>query len=174
MKIKEWIKRHQQLVLYLVFGVITTAVSLGACYATLKIGVNFWHDENGDPLKILDVLGSTVQWISGVLVAFLTNKLFVFRDAPKGRRNTWHQLLVFSGSRVITYFVELVINLGVIIFLDAVGYREFVLPLILFSITVSSRVWAKLISSVVVVISNYFISKLIVFRKKKGGGKTAS
>jgi putative flippase GtrA len=33
-------------------------------------------------------------------------------------------------------------------------------------IEISVRVWAKLISSVIVVISNYFISKLLVFRSK--------
>ena len=174
MKIKEWIKRHQQLILYLIFGVITTVVSLGACYVTLKIGVKFWHDENGDPLKSLDILGSTVQWVSGVLVAFFTNKRYVFRDAPKGTRNGVHQLLVFSGSRVITYFVEVFINLGAILLLEAVAYKEFSVPLILFSFTVSARVWAKVISSVVVVISNYFISKLIVFRKRKEGDGEAS
>jgi len=146
-KMKELIARHKQLLLYLIFGAITTVVSLGACYATLRVGVVFWHDENGDPLKTLDVLASTTQWVVGVLVAFITNKLWVFKEAPSGKRNGLQQLLVFSGSRVITYFVEVFINLGSIILLDAAGYQEFDI----FFITVSSRVWAKLISSIVVV-----------------------
>ena len=38
--------------------------------------------------------------------------------------------------------------------------------LIIFSIALTSRLWAKVISSIVVVVSNYFISKLLVFKKK--------
>ena len=36
-----------------------------------------------------------------------------------------------------------------------------------FGIELTSRFWAKMISSVVVVISNYYISKLLVFKEKK-------
>ena len=163
---KEFLRRHSLFISYFLFGILTTVLSLGACYLTLKIGVRFWHDEEGNPLKRLDVLASTVQWVVGVLVAFATNKRYVFVDAPKGREQTARQLLLFSGSRVGTYFLEVATNLGVILLLDALSYRAFDLPLIFFSITISSRVWAKLASSVLVVIANYFISKLLVFRKR--------
>ena len=42
------------------------------------------------------------------------------------------------------------------------GYRAFEV----LGISVTSRLWAKAISSVIIVIANYFISKLIVFKKK--------
>lgn len=166
-KIKQLYLKHKEIILYLVFGFITTVISLFACYLTLKIGVVFMHDENGEPTELLDVLGSTVQWVSGVLVAFITNKIWVFTDAEKGARQTAKQLVTFAGSRVVTYFVEVFVNLGVIKLLDdVIGYRAFTLPLIIISIAITSRVWAKVISSVIVVISNYFISKLLVFRKR--------
>ena len=168
-KIKEIFIKHKEIILYLIFGFITTVVSLFACFVTLKVGVlfEFLRDENGDPTELLDILGSTVQWISGVLVAFITNKKWVFTDAEKGRRQTVKQLLTFSGSRVITYFVEVAVNLGVIALFDGLGYKPFTIPLIIISLSITSRVWAKVVSSVIVVISNYFISKLIVFKKKK-------
>ena len=166
-KIKELYQKYKEIILYLVFGVITTAVSLAACYLTLKIGVNFMHDEAGEPTELLDILGSTVQWVSGVLVAFFTNRLWVFTDAERGTKAAFKQLAVFSGSRVATYFIEVVINLGVIAIFDAAGYVAPTLNLIIISIALTSRVWAKVISSIVVVISNYFISKLLVFKKKK-------
>ena len=159
-KIKSLYKRHRELILYLLFGLITTVVSLFACYMTLKIGVIFWHDENGDPTEFVDILGSTTQWLSGVAVAFITNKLWVFTEAQKGK--TGSQLLKFASSRVVTYFLEVIINLGAIALIEALGYREFSV----LGFVISSRVWAKFISSVFVVVSNYFISKLFVFRKK--------
>lgn len=162
-KLKNFYLSHKQIILYLLFGVVTTAVSLLACFITLKVGVLFLHDENGEPTKLLDVLGSTSQWIFGVLCAFVTNKKWVFTDAAGGAENTVKQLLKFSGSRIMTYFLEVAINLAAIALLTAVGYR----PFTVFSIEISERIWAKIISSVIVVISNYFISKLIVFRKKE-------
>ncbi len=160
-KIKELYTKYKEIILYLFWGFVTTVVSLAVCYATLKIGVIFIHDENGNPTELLDIIGSITQWISGVAVAFVTNKLWVFTDAEKG--NTAIQLLKFSGSRVVTLLVEMLVNLGVIALLGALGYRAFEL----FGIEITDRVWAKVVSSVIVVISNYFISKLLVFTKKK-------
>lgn len=166
-KIKVLYQKHKEIVLYLFFGVITTVVSLGVCFLTLKIGVIFMHDENGEPTELLDIIGSTTQWISGVLVSFFTNKLWVFTSAERGTKATLKQLAVFSSSRVATYFIEVAINLGVIALFDALGYTAPLINLIIFSFVLTSRVWAKVISSIVVVISNYFISKLLVFKKKK-------
>ena len=171
-KIKNLIQRKKQLILYLVFGVITTVVSLVCCYVTIKLGTLIWHDENGDPTAFVDILGSTTQWISGVLVAFWTNKMWVFTEAEHGGKATWKQLGVFSGSRVVTYFVEVFMNLGVIWLLEALGYQAFVLNLWVIRPEISARVWAKIASSVVVMVSNYFISKLLVFRRKKTDEKS--
>ena len=162
-KIKNFYQKHKVVILYMSFGVITTVVSLLCCYLTLKIGVVFMHDENGEPTELLDVLGSITQWISGVVVAFVTNKLWVFKGARSGVGQTLIQLAEFSGARVMTLILEIVINLGAIALLELVGYRTFAV----LGIRISARVWAKLISSIVIVISNYYISKLLVFRKKQ-------
>ena len=82
--VKRFFEKYKEIILYLLFGVITTVASFGACYLTLKIGVIFLHDENGDPTALLDVIGSTTQWVAGVLVSFVTNKLWVFTDCKKG------------------------------------------------------------------------------------------
>ena len=165
-KIKLFAIRKKQLILYLLFGIITTVLSLAACYLTLKLGVRVWHDENGDPTALVDVLGSTSQWIVGVLVAFFTNKKWVFTEAKHGKIPTLKQLGIFSGSRIITYFLEVAINLGFIAFLEALHYSDIVLRLFGFEIDLSVRFWAKIVSSIVIVVSNYFISKLMVFKKE--------
>ena len=168
-KIKKIYEKHREIIRYLCFGVITTVVSLGVCFATLKIGVLFepLRDKSGDPTELLDVIGSITQWVSGVLVAFFTNKRWVFTDSVKGAKATAKQLVAFSGARVATLFVEIVINLGVIAIFDLLGYKAPVLNLLVFSLALTSRLWAKVVSSIVVVISNYFISKLWIFKKKE-------
>ncbi len=166
-RIKNLVTKRKQLILYLSFGLLTTVVSLLAWYLTLKLGVLVWHDENGEPTAFLDILGSTAQWIFGVLVAFVTNKFWVFTDADHGLRVTMRQLAVFSGSRVATYVMEVLINLGGIALLELLECPSFELNLWVVSLTVDARLWAKILSSILVVICNYFISKLFVFRAKK-------
>ena len=164
-KIKAFIEHHKQLILYLLFGIITTVCSLGACYITLKLGALVWQDENGDPTAFVDILGSTTQWITGVLISFLTNKKWVFTQAEHGGKATLKQLGIFSSSRIATYFMEVGINLGVIALLEALNVPDVIVPF-LFGLALTPRFWAKFVSSVFVVIANYFISKLVVFRKK--------
>ncbi len=166
-KFKRFCAKHKQLILYMLFGILTTIVSLGAWVITLKVGVKFIHDDQGQPTELLDIIGSTTQWVSGVLVAFVTNKRWVFSSAQKGRGATLRQLALFSGSRVGTYVLEVVINLAVIALFDLLSYKAFLLPLGFFTLNVTSRIWAKLISSVFIIITNYFISKLLVFKAKK-------
>ena len=160
--IKAFYQKHKEVILYLIFGIITTVASLIACFITLEIGVIFIHDENGEPTELLDIIGSSVQGVVGVLVAFVTNKKWVFTDAERGAATTAKQLGKFAGGRVVTYFVEVGVNLGAIALLDLLGYT----PFGIFGIAITSRFWAKMVSSVIVVVSNYFISKLIVFKNK--------
>ncbi|MBQ8344995.1 MAG: GtrA family protein [Clostridia bacterium] len=163
-RVKALWQRYRELILYVFFGGVTTVVSLAACWLTLKLGVLIWND-NGEPTEFLDVLGSTVQWVSGVLVAFVTNKLWVFTDAQTGAKATALQLVKFSGARVGTYFLEVVSNLGAIALLELWHCPVLTLPLV--GVSVGARFWAKVFTSVFVVIANYLISKLFVFRKKK-------
>ena len=165
-KIKDLYRKYEEIIKYLVFGVITTVASLLACFLTLKFGVLIWHDEAGEPTEFLDILGSTTQWIVGVLVAFVTNKKWVFKNDERGVKGTGVQLVKFAGARVLTYFLEVGVNLGAIALFEVCGYNAPTITILSISIVLSSRLWAKFISSVLVVVSNYFISKLVVFKKK--------
>ena len=167
MKIKAFLKKEKQLIFYLVFGLLTTVVSLLVWYLTLHYGVRIWGDENGDPLPFLDILGSTTQWVSGVLVSFTTSKLWVFTEADKGWRVSIRQFTAFVSSRLLTYFLEVIINLGAIELLESAMIPTFTLNLFSHAFDVDERLWAKIISSTVIVFTNYFISKLFVFRIRK-------
>lgn len=164
-----WYARNKQVVLYLLFGSVTTVCALLACYLTLKLGVRIWHDEQGNPTAVVDILGSTSQWIVGLLLAFFTNKRWVFTKAEHGVSVGFKQFGVFASSRVITYFLEVALNLVLIALLEGLHYHAPSFPLFGQKVAISARFWAKLISSATIVVINYFISKLIVFRKKKDG-----
>ena len=156
--IKRFVLPKRQLILYLFFGFITTVCSLLACYLTLRFGVLIFHDGDGNPTAFLDILGSTVQWVVGVLIAFITSKKWVFTEAEHGARAATKQFFVFCSSRIVTYCLEVVVNLGIIALLE--NCFRYDAPVF------SARVWAKVVSSIFVCVSNYFISKLLVFRKK--------
>lgn len=162
-RLKELYGKYREIISYLFFGVVTTVVSLGAWYLTMKVGVLFLSDGNGQPTTLLDAVGSTVQWVVGVAVAFVTNKLFVFTDAEKGIRKTAGQLATFTASRVMTYFMEMGLNIASIWAFQTLGYKAFEV----FGFNVDERIWAKVITSVAVTVANYVISKLLVFRKEK-------
>lgn len=94
---KSFFEKYRESILYILYGAITGVVSLGGCYATLKIGVLFINDGNGQPTELLDVLASTVQWVSSVLVAFLQTESTFFALPRVGRKGC---LLNFSLFRV--------------------------------------------------------------------------
>ncbi len=164
---KAFLIKHRQFLMYMLFGVITTAVSLFFCFLTLQtLGRIF--SENGSPKTWVDVTASIIQWTSGVLVAFFTNRRWVFTDhGVQGRRGLCRQLVRFSGARAATLLLEIAVNLGVIFALEHSGYTVFTLPLI--PIPMSERTWAKLASCAAVIIGNYILSKLWVFRKETQG-----
>ena len=165
--VRNWIRKHKLVISYFGFGIITTVFSLGACFLTLRLGVVVFHDEQGEPTAFLDVLASTIQWVVGVIVSFLTNKRFVFREAEKGLRVSCRQFGTFAVSRVLTYFLEVGVNLGIIALLEWASYRTWTV----LGMSLTTRFWAKVVSSVVIVIANYFVSKLLVFRKNEKKGR---
>ena len=161
-KAKAFFEKYRESLLYMFYGAFNGVVSLGCCYLTLKLGVLFINDGNGQPTEFLDVLASTIQWMSSVLIAFFTNRKYVFCATGGGKRRAFEQFLGFTGARVFTYFLEAGLNLLAIAAIERMGYRAFVF----LGLTIVSRFWAKLFSTVIVVIINYLFSKFIIFRKK--------
>ena len=68
-KIKELIVKYKELLLYLIFGVLTTLVNLASFWIFTKI--------LGEGLYLIN---NAIAWVVGVIFAFVTNKLFVFES----------------------------------------------------------------------------------------------
>lgn len=129
----------KEIILYLVFGVLTTVVSLAIYYASV---LTFLNPDNAIQLQIANIL----SWIAGVTFAYFTNRKYVFESKEQ---NKLKEASKFVLARVATLVMDMAVMwLGVTILH---GNDKIV----------------KLISQVIVVVGNYVFSKLFVFTKKE-------
>ena len=130
-------RKHREGLLYLFFGAVTTVVSWVSFYF-------FCY-----PLGMGELIANVLSWILAVLVAFLTNRIWVFSEAVTGRDGFFLQMLLFFGSRVATLAVEEVILL---IFVTWLAFDAMIV---------------KIIGNLIVLLLNYILSKIFVFHTKK-------
>ena len=134
-KIRAFIKKHYDILAYLVFGVLTTAVNYVVylpCYNLLGLSA---------------ALSNVIAWVAAVAFAYLTNKPFVFHSHDWSAKTVLPELTKFVGSRVASGALETGI---IFVTVDCLSWNGNVM---------------KLVTSVLVVVLNYVASKLIVFRK---------
>lgn len=134
-KIQALIQKNRDVLVYLVFGVLTTVVN----YA-VYLPVYNW-------LGLSAAVSNMIAWVAAVAFAFLTNKPFVFQSHDWSSKTVLPELSKFVGCRVASGAME-----TVILFL-AVDLLHW-----------NGNIW-KFVTQVLVVILNYVASKLIVFKK---------
>lgn len=143
-KIKALCRKYREQLLYLIFGGLTTVIDWGICFAGYRIFAE-QMDRYAFTVHAIDV----TAWVAAVLFAFFTNRALVFRSRRRGLGAVLTELGIFAGGRVATLAVQEAL---MAIFVTVLGLNEYVI---------------KIVAAVVVVIANYFISKLVVFRKGK-------
>ncbi len=171
MKLRDFFEKYRELILYLIFGVLTTAVSWGVYFAVMW-GGRLAFDIPADPIigagryVALYTAAQVFSWVCAVLFAFYTNRKWVFTDADSGAP-VMRQLTVFASGRVITLGLDYVITLG-----GTALATSLLLPMLGGSdgMAMLCEVGVKLVAAVVVIIGNYVFSKLFVFRGRKNGG----
>lgn len=134
-KIRRLVIRHWDIVSYLIFGVLTTVVN----YIIYLPCYNL--------LGLSAAVSNVIAWAGAVVFAYVTNKPFVFRSHDWSWNTVLPEFAKFVGCRVASGGAETVILLLTV---DILGWN--------------GNVW-KLIVSVLVVVLNYFGSKLLVFKK---------
>lgn len=162
---KEFFKKHREIIVYIIVGLMTTVVSygirLGIIYGFAPIlGIDLAAE--GGQAAMLRTVAVSIGWVAGVIFAFFTNKSWVFQDKVSGTRAVLVQFGEFTLSRIFTYFVELGLGVGVPPLLVACGCKPFT-----FILTIDEDLIATGVSVVLVTVLNYILSKLLVFRKKK-------
>ena len=160
--IKRLFEKYREIITYIFFGVITTAVSMGVYFAILLV-VEHLGGISPDEARfnIIRLIAQIDQWIVGVLVAFFTNKKWVFNAGGTTAKETGRELISFSLGRVGTLGLDTLLTFGTVWLLNAMNYVPFK-----FILTFTADLWSKIVSSIVLIIANYVISKFWVFKKK--------
>ena len=138
-KIKELYQKYKEIINYLIFGVLTTVVSLVTYYICVY---TILDPDNAVQLQIANV----ISWIISVAFAYITNRKFVFESKEK---NKIKEASKFVTSRIATLIMDMAIMY------DGVTALKF-----------NDKIM-KLISQVVVIVMNYILSKILVFKKEK-------
>ena len=137
-KIKELMKKYEEIIVYLIVGVLTTIFSWGACFVAEVLGLDPASDAQ-------NFIINTIGWVAGVVFAYPLNRKWVFHSTnPKIMK----EFVGFAGSRLSTWILDIVIMWFTVNLLHM-------------------NYWiAKIfISSVIVTILNYVFSKLLIFKK---------
>ena len=135
-KLKELVIKHFDILSYLFFGGLTTLVN----YLVYLPCYNW--------LQISASVSNAIAWGFAVAFAFLTNKPFVFKSHDWSAKVVLPELIRFVGCRIGSGVLETAI---LFVAVDLMHWDGNVL---------------KIITSILVVILNYFGSKLLVFTKE--------
>jgi len=115
----------------------------GGCTTVVNILVFMIARHIGVNLYVSNILA----WIIAVFFAYLTNKLYVFESRGKGLWITIKECVTFFLFRVLS----LLIDMGIIyLMIDLMNLNE---------------LFSKVVSNIVVIIANYFFSKVFIFKK---------
>lgn len=134
-KIRVFFENHREVLAYLFFGVLTTAVN----YAVYLPFYNL--------LGFSAAVSNMIAWAASVTFAYLTNKPFVYRSGDWSAATVVPEVIKFVGSRVISGMLETVI---IFVTVDCLLWNGNVM---------------KFVTAVLVVILNYIAGKRLVFRK---------
>ena len=127
---------NRETIVYTIFGVLTTVVDFAA------FGILYYS------LNIGELVSNTLAWVLAVIFAFITNKLWVFESKSWKPSVAGKEFTGFVGARVFSFFIETIM---MFVMITLLSWHDLI---------------AKTIVGIVVVILNYFFSKLLIFKKK--------
>ena len=137
--------KYKSIIAYLFWGVVTTIVNIGV-FQWLSSGIH-WNYE----------VATVIAWFVSVLVAYLTNKVWVFGSHYTTFRAFIVEFIKFYFYRALTLLIDIVfMYVGVTL----LGFDSAIQQLVV-----------KILDNVVVVIANYIFSKWLIF---KSNDKTAN
>jgi putative flippase GtrA len=139
-KIKELMKKYEEILVYLIVGVMTTIFSWGACWVAEALGL----DPNN---TVQHFIINSIGWVAGVLFAYPLNRKWVFHSKnPKILK----EFSGFAASRVSTWILDIVV---MVVLVNVLSMNYWIAKIF--------------ISSVLVTVLNYVFSKVFIFKKKE-------
>ena len=142
-KIIELYKKYEEIINYLIIGVLTTVVNLAVKYSLLFTVLNA---SDATQLQIAVV----ISWVVACIFAYITNRKIVFKSKSK---KILKEFTAFVSARLFTLFLEMLIMFVFVTLLK-----------------LNSNLWVviwSLVAQIVVIVVNYVLSKLVIFKKEK-------
>lgn len=136
--IKNLYSKYKEIIKYLIYGILTTIISLLTYYLLV---ITILNPENSIELQIANI----ISWITSVTFAYITNKIYVFDSKNK---NIIKEVSKFYLSRIFTLLIDMTI---MFIFVTRLNLNDKII---------------KIIVQIIIIILNYILSKLLVFNKK--------
>ncbi len=95
-KIKALFIKYREIIMYLIFGVLTTLVSFSSYYILLWLGVHY-------------LAAQGISWVLAVAFAFVVNKRYVFENRDSSARGLFRQIWQFVSVRIGSGIIEAVL-----------------------------------------------------------------
>ena len=102
------IKKYKDIILYLVFGVLTTLVNWLVYFPLANL------------LNVHYVAADVAAWVAAVAFAFVTNRTYVFHSEKRGKAIVG-EAVMFAVARVFSLLCEVAVML---LGIDILGFNE--------------------------------------------------
>ena len=135
---RAFLKKHHTLVLYAACGVPTVAANLVVYFVMVSF-------------DIMTAISCIVAVLASILVAYFTNKIWVFHIKRNRKRDVFKEFIAFLSFRLLSGTFEVV---AMVVFVDLLHMGKY-------------EACIKFAATGIVIIINYIAAKKIVFRDKK-------
>lgn len=137
--IKKIYIKYKEIINYLIFGILTTIISLITYYLLVYSILN-----PNKPIQLQ--LANIISWITCVTFAYITNRIYVFNSKNK---YIIKEIIKFYSSRLSTLFLDMIF---MYIFVTKLNLNDKLI---------------KIIIQILIIILNYILSKILVFKSKE-------
>lgn len=134
--VKKIYLKYEEIINYLIVGVLTTIVSLGSYYLCVY---TFLNPNVSWQLQVANI----ISWICAVTFAYFTNRKYVFKSHSD---NILIEARDFYISRILTLLIDMML---MFLFVTVWKFNDKLI---------------KILVQVIITVSNYIFSKLFVFK----------
>ena len=132
---KDFLKKHQEFISYSFWGVVTTILHILLFWILVNINIKYY-------------IANIITLIVIKTIAYIVNKLFVFKTKCKNTLELFKEIIKYILSRLFTMILD---YFGLILLVEVFNLDEII---------------GKITILIIVVIVNYFLCKYVVYKKR--------
>ena len=128
---------NRESITYTFAGIMTSIVNFIIYYVLCNI------------LEVENLIANTIAWVAAVSFAYIVNAFWVFQSEKESIFKECMKIIKFFGARILSFLVE---QMGMFLFVDGLKCNNLIV---------------KAFLMVIVIVLNYFFSKIYIFSKQK-------